>query len=213
MAFEDLQESNYPQTGSAFTISGAGNVKATGSQVSRNADEFIVKDHGASNFGDFDFEFEGTIDATSNGSSNCVFSGLSNTVDDRNNWAAGVSMFGSLSGAGAERIFLADIAAGNDFHTFASNPNDTYFYKFSRSGTSLTGTIYSDSNRTTQVGDVLTLTVATTAYRHYYPGCSFNSGNALHWDGSSENHDLAAAPPAGISIPVVMHHRQQQGAA
>ena len=166
--YEDF--TTFTEVDPGSTVSVAANT-ITGAQVDvKNSDTYVYKDYGAGYFGDFTHQFsaKATMDE---GTADVIWVwGLTNTVDDYGAWAAGIG-FG-FYGQSWSRTVVQEKGGSTDFSTQLSN-NTIYYFTITRSGTSLTATVYSDSGRTNTVY-THNITVASTTYRYLYALTSQN---------------------------------------
>jgi len=143
--------------------------------VPRNEDVYLYYDSGADYWGDFTFNFDASISSTGVAPGSLFHAwGLSNTVNDRTGWAAGLLVMLYYSGT-AYNVQLAEIGGTSDSYNISANT--TYYFTVSRVGTTLALYVYTDSNRTT-LASVLSRTVATTTYRYLYAMANYNDNSA-----------------------------------
>jgi len=160
----------------------------------RNEDAYVYKDKGANHFGT---SWEHKIDVKAVAHSDngiALFWALTNDIDD---WQG--LLTGNKPALGCEfywagttyQIVLAELKDGTQYATTWNCSGNTWYYlTISRSDSTLTCKVYSDSARTNLL-TTLTLTLHTQpSHRYVFGALSRNLGNAYSLDEDVENLDL-----------------------
>jgi hypothetical protein len=112
--------------------------------------------------------------------------GLTNTINDTDDWAAGIRVSVQRDGGGTYRFRVTDVTDLGGSDQTVISAGTTYYLVVTRSSTTCTVQIYSDAARTNLL-DTLSITCATTAFRYLYVTSSRNVGGANNCTGFSEN--------------------------
>jgi hypothetical protein len=177
---EDLTTYTEVDPNSRITVTSA---RSTFTGLTRNEDAYVYKDFGAFYFGDFEIYADVRLNSGSENDSLVGIIGLSNTVNDWDDWGAGLSVHFMKAG-GNNYLVLFEIGGSNDFYVISGDT--TYYVTFERVGTACTLKVYSDSARTNLL-DTLSITVNTTTWRYLYVTISGNTGDSYACSGYSEN--------------------------
>jgi len=164
--------------------------------LAQNNTTYLYKDYGAAYFGDFDIEFEAQISRAVESTSQVTMLMLSNVlgnfpqIDTANEgllvdfwWASNVTYWRLRDFNGDAQDLLTQGDAQALWH---------YWFKVTRSGTTITLYIYDDADRTSLV-DTLSITGATTTYRYMNAMGSRASGVSDTLDGMNKNYKIIKA--------------------
>jgi len=163
--------------------------------ISMNEESYLYEDKGGATIsGDFTHYHDVQILSTSDDWGTFAFWVVSNVVDDfkalRDGNEEAIESHIQTDDSNNAYIRLVDCKSGDADDSTNLNPDQRYYVKFERSGTTVTAKIYSDSSHTTLV-DTLTVTQGTaTAYRYVFAASAWNSGNAIDCYGDIWNLDL-----------------------
>lgn len=172
--YEDLTTFTEVDEDSDITITSE---KCTVDTMRRDAVSYVYKDYGVTYFDDFDVDFEVEVTAGDNEGNAIVFA-FSNTIgtlQDMNvaNDCLECSIYNNNG-----NLRFALICRNTDNSDTYFNGGDTsilLYTTLTRSGTTLTWTLYSDSDRTVVV-DTLSITSETGAKRYLYVAASRDIG-------------------------------------
>lgn len=171
----------------------------------RNSSTTLVKDGGASHFGDFTTKMK--VDWTSCVSPNgtCVL-GIwaltstlrSNIVDMETNLDGVYLVLYQSNNLSTPPLsyywYLVDatvVGGTNIVSLIDTAPPSTRYVKTVRSGSTIIATLYSDSGFTTSIGSLTLISAPTTAYRYFYPVISRNDGfNDAQINATIQNIDI-----------------------
>jgi hypothetical protein len=147
----------------------------------KNEDCYLYKDYGTDHFGDFEHKVDMKASALDD-YDNSFFWMLSNDINDVHDLYGGGKTFLTLrciKFSGTSHIVLEEYESGNLWYDDYVITGDTWYYlTVTKSGTSLTCKIYSDSARTILL-DTLSLTLHADHKFRYLFGCNtYNDGNA-----------------------------------
>lgn len=166
-----------------------------------NVDNYVYKDMTAGHFsGDFTHELE-IVEFGYQTGSKPVFWGVSNTVDDANNWADGLYLIKYSNGTtpALNLRIQADVSAAADTGSF--NRGIPYYVTIIRDVTAKTCvvTYYTDRAKTNLI-DTLSINLATNDvyledYRYIYAYSTFNSGSGHLAHGVVGNLELNESTP------------------
>ena len=148
------------------------------STMRRDAVSYVYKDYGVSHFGDFDIDFEVEVTAGDN-EGNAICLALSNTIGTLQdmNVANDCLECSVYNNSGNLRFALICRSTDNsDFYYDGGDTSNLMYCTVTRSGTTLTLTLYSDASRTVVV-DTLSLTSESGAKRYLYVCSSRDIGS------------------------------------
>jgi hypothetical protein len=167
----------------------------------------IYKDYGASHFQDFTHKIDVQI-TTIAPNDNPYYWIASQGIGDANELKVANDLGFGISSYKNVDIFIWDLLdVGMD--GFVGTAGTTFYLTVSRSGTTGTALVYSDSARTNLL-DTISITVSNAALRYIYcfAGWDSSGDDGGSCTGFSQNFDLQEA--AGLSIPVVMADYRQR---
>lgn len=171
------------------------------SGIPRNANVTVVKDFGASHFGDFTHRFKITINSCSdNGAGSSARVGIWSMSS-----TARASFFDQEANDDGATLYLKCFSSSSSYtweldghnlvvsDSFADSiPTIVRYVEVARTSSTLTAKLYSDANYTTQVGHTLSVNNGATAYRYFYPISTYNSSTTgTATSGSVENYNLS----------------------
>jgi hypothetical protein len=163
----------------------------------QNAESYLSDDYGASYFDDFDIEFEAEVTATSVVGAQVGICGISDTAGTINDFALqtdGIRVDIRRYGTNTMWVHLKCHNTDNtDTYEFSGTTMPLRYFKMTRSGTTTTLYIYSDSNRTSLV-DTLSITSETGAKRYLNAVCSHEQGQSNRTiTGYAQNFEIITA--------------------
>lgn len=196
---------------STFTVGGTNSAtistsstRMTHTSLYDTADAYGYKDYGAGNFGEFD------IDATvycggQQSASRVGYFALSNesasNMGDMNTANDGI-MFG-FKRDGTDGWFLIERTNNNE-SIVAGSAYQTRYITITRSGSTVTANVYTDSGRTTHAsGSPITVTADTTTRQYLYMAASGGSDGWATSSGSGYIENLEIVDAGGGSTPTV----------
>ena len=180
MAYENLTTFTEVDAGGYYSQT---TVRNTGTLVASSPDVYVYKDYGVTYFGDYTMNVDIKLTAHQPGSYLTMWA-VSNTLGNAWDFLDGQAIYFSKSGV-QYKLWLEDYETWNS-DTADVDINTTYYLTISRSGTTATCKIYTDSARTTLL-DTLTITCGNATLRYLYAGASLSGDNNSGW---SENFDL-----------------------
>jgi hypothetical protein len=193
-------------TGYSETDSGS-DITVTSTQISfdtmqRVANSWVSKDFGAGFFGDFEFDFEAEVTASSGADAYAGIFNIGNTdgtVQDMITAGAGHVVEAYYDGADFT-VNLYDIGTTNSDSMVLSTTSvmPQYYFTINRTSTTLTLYIYSDSGRTSLV-DTLTVTCQSTTWRYLIPLASRDSAGTTTITGYVKNLQYQGTQAVGVS--------------
>lgn len=167
---ENLGTYTEVDSASDITISG---YSLTASTIRRDANSTVSYDFGAGYFGNFTVYFSVTASAqSSTGYANCGVMFFGNTVGtyqdklDSNDGFCLLILWNPATGGHWQWLANNFVTDGQTAYDDVATTPLTRYFTMTRSGTTLTTNIYSDSTRATLV-QTLTLTVPSTTYRYF----------------------------------------------
>jgi len=171
--------------------------------MSKGADSYTYKSHGASHFGDFDHLLdvytgnEGTEGYGNRAGCWAVVDNPGNYSDAKYTHHEGIYVW--VVHPDASRIFTLIDYSNNEDDSGGISVNTKYYLTISRSNTTATCLIYTDSGRT-NLHDTLSITCGTTAYEYVQGVCSQDQGSANEASYYIENLDLQEGGPTTYEI-------------
>jgi len=167
VALEDLTTYTEVDQNGDITMTSS---KADYVSLDRNAISYVYKDFGVGNFSNFDIDFEFYIDqgAPQGVAVLCALSNTIGTLQDMITANDGLQVF-AYNNTNNLAISIRDWsgAGADDYIVGGGTTGGVYYSTFSRSGTTLTLTMYSDANRTAVIG-TMPITCETTAKRYLH---------------------------------------------
>ncbi|MDY6888281.1 MAG: hypothetical protein SVV88_11680 [Pseudomonadota bacterium] len=159
-----------------------------------NEDCYLYKDFGAGHFTDF----EHLVDVRMGSGDNAVAAflyNLQNNIDDvaaiyANNYTSlGVYVYYT-----AHNLSFAEIYNGSVYEQYTTLSADTWYYlTISKTGTSVSCKVYSDSARTSLLTTLSFTLQADHSFRYMFPANTWNSGDNIYADNDIDNLDLQEA--------------------
>lgn len=188
--------------------------------LTRNADSYLRYDFGAAYFaGDFIHDFTMRIDScTDNGVVGAIIGGWGmsatarTSIKDMTNNVDGAALYlYCLSHSSAYQWSLIGNGSATAQTFNDSIPTITRYVRVQRSGGTLTAKLYSDANRTAQVG--LTLSIAdANSYRYFYPIITYNSAHTgTSISGRNSNYNITAGSGGGQGTTPVTYGTKLNG--
>ena len=166
---------------------------------------YVYKDYGIGYFADYSIEFEAEISASDTGAEIdgiCISNTIGTRADTITANDGQTVVFWNDSGNVTIRI--KDENTDNvDFYTGSGSTIPHYYFRFARSGTTLTLQIYSDSNRSVEV-DTLSVVCETGTKRYLYAIMSredSSGGGAQVATGYIQNLEIITADQSPSESP------------
>jgi hypothetical protein len=155
----------------------------------RSAVTYVYKDYGANYFGDFQIDFEVEITASqSDGLAVFALGNTAGTFDDL--LTANSGLVAAMDNSGGNlRLYVQSIPSAAQLSNLSGSTMPLRYARFTRSGTTLTFTTYSDSGRTSQVATVST-TCSTTLFRYLMALTNRDSTGSAYISGYHQNIEL-----------------------
>jgi len=164
--------------------------------ISRNEDTYIYKDKTAGYFGNYTHNIEFMEDGASIHSSMLGIWGVTNSIDDFNNWSEGQYVYINLNTSPSPdevNVSLGDKGNSETDSTTLCLTDTRYYLVIERDGTTCTCKIYTDAEHTEgNRVDTLTITCENTTYRYIYAGGArdTNSGTTNDYRFYGKTYDL-----------------------
>lgn len=189
MAFEDFTTYTETDPQPALTVTSS---RITATSATNSSNHHVTKDAGAGHFGDFThlitFRLDSNTGITYFGID--VVANVSGNLEDINSNGVGLQL--TYQSETGDTLYLVDVASTNEDFSVGVSDATTYYLTFSRSGTTGTCLIYSDSGRTTLL-DTITVTCGSTTYRYLNASTGLGFGVDGVFSGYVENLDLQEA--------------------
>ena len=188
--YEDF--TTFTEVDPGSTVSVAANTITVTQMQSRSTDTYVYKDYGAGYFDDFVHSVD-TSANYSDSSDFCLVWGLSDTVNDQEQWNDGLVVYWFDYGTGFRLVIgeMVNTVLTNESYSGIIADATTVYPKITRTGTSYKLDIYSDAGRTSLIETVGPITVDTQTYQYLYALSSKNSaGSGYLVDATISNLDL-----------------------
>jgi len=198
-ATEDFTTYTEQDEGADLTVT---STRVTGTSMETNGDKFYVqKDFGASHFTDFSHLLTVTQTADSTDSLWGVWAmgNVSGDLEDLNVNGTGLQLFYLDN----DQLGIYDISTDSYDESTGLSNSTVYYLTISRSGTTFTCQIYSNSGRTTLV-DTISITSVSTAFRYLKVVAGLDiAGVGKTASGYVENLDVQEAAGSARRVMVV----------
>src|SRR3990167_6820631 len=207
MAIENL--TTYTEVDVAANRLAVSAAAATLTDLDRDENVNLYKDHGVGHFDALDIDFEFSIGSGTVSNGVTVGLALTAAVETSLTGLATTDVIFLLAESGAGFNPIVRLSRGNQvaFDTSIGLSGDTTYYATmtrAAGNTSISVVIYSDSARTTTVDTVTVTGFGTATYRYAYAALAVNDGNAGQtFDGVFQNIDLNEEVSSASASPSV----------
>lgn len=207
MAVEDFTTYTETDPGAGLSVTAT---KITATSAANSENHHVTKDAGAGHFGNFThlvtFREDSNTGTTYFGIE--ALANVSGNLETINSNGSGIQLaYQSESG---NTLYLSDVGTLNEDFSSTISAATTYYLTFSRSGTTATCAIYTDSGRTSLL-DTISIICSSTTFRYANMATGLGYGVSGVFSGYVENLDLQESSQS--QCPRTMHQARLRRAA